>query len=68
MLNSKEFKGKMVARGYTQKELAKKLNMSENALSLKIRGKNSFTLDEVEKICGVFELEEPGDKCKIFLP
>ena len=68
MLNSNAFRGAMVAHGYTQKSLAAYLNMSENALSLKIRGKGSFTLDEVEKICNAFEIADPAEKCKIFLP
>lgn len=68
MLNSDAFKGAMVSHGYNQRKLAAHLNMSENALSLKIRGKNAFTLDEVEKICEAFGIEDAAEKCKIFLP
>ena len=68
MINSAEFRGTMVACGYTQKSLAAELDMSENALSLKIRGKSAFTLDEVVKICKAFRLIDPVKKCQIFLP
>ncbi len=68
MLNSDAFRGAMAAQGYNQKRLAKQLNMSENALSLKIRGKSSFTLNEVQAICKMLKIVEPAEKCKIFLP
>lgn len=68
MINSALFRGTMVAQGLTQRELARRLEMSENALSLKIRGKAAFTLEEVEKICKVFKIVDPVKKCEIFLP
>ena len=68
MLNTDAFKGAMVAHGFNQRKLAAHLNMSENALSLKIRGKNAFTLDEVEEICKAFGIVDAAEKCKIFLP
>lgn len=68
MINSAAFRGEMVAHGWNQKRLADYLGMSENTLSLKIRGLASFTLEEVEKICGAFAITEPTRKCEIFLP
>ena len=68
MVNSNLLRGRMVACGYNQKTLAAELRMSENALSLKIRGITAFTLDEVARICELFRLETPAEKCEIFLP
>lgn len=68
MINTALFRGTMVACGYTQKKLADELDMSENALSLKIRGKSPFNLDEVSKICNAFRIVDPAVKCQIFLP
>lgn len=68
MINTAAFRGEMVAHGWTQRRLADYLGISENTLSLKIRGLASFTLDEVEKICVAFGITDPVRKCEIFLP
>ena len=68
MLNVDKLRGEMVSHGYNQRRLAAELDISENALSLKIRGKTAFTLDEVEKICALLKIEKPESKCEIFLP
>ena len=68
MINTDAFKGAMVANGYNQKRLAASLNMSENTLSHKIRGKKSFTLAEAEAICKELGIVDAAEKCKIFLP
>ena len=68
MINTAEFRGTMVACGFTQKSLAEYLHMSENALSAKIRGVRPFTLGEVRSICEAFHLTDPVVVCKIFLP
>lgn len=67
MVNSNLLRGKIVANGMSQKELAIKMRMSENTLSSKIRGTSMFTIDEVERICDLLHIQNPIEKCEIFL-
>jgi len=68
MVNANLLRGKMVSAGYTQKELAGALGMSENTLSAKINGSSSFTLKEVYAICSLLNISDFREKCEIFLP
>lgn len=68
MVNANLLRGKMVSAGYTQKELAGALGMSENTLSAKINGASSFTLKEVYAICSLLSISDFREKCEIFLP
>lgn len=47
MVLTNEIKGKMVARGFTQKQLTEKLEMSERTLANKLT-KGVFTTTDVE--------------------
>jgi len=60
-------KGKIMAAGYTQRSLAKKLNISDNTLSNKINGKTSFTCDEAVTICNLLSIVDNNEKAHIFL-
>lgn len=68
MINTNLLKGKIVAKGFTQQQLAEKMNISLNSLSAKINGKKAFTLPEVDKLCEVVEITDAKEKCEIFLP
>lgn len=68
MVNTNLLKGKIVANGYTQGQLAEKMNISVNSFSAKINGKNAFTLPEVERMCEFLGITDPKEKCEIFLP
>lgn len=68
MINSQLLKGRIVAAGYTQKTLAKEMNMSENSMSSKINGESSFTLKEVWRLCELLHISAVREKCEIFLP
>ena len=60
-------RGKIIAAGYTQKTLAKELNMSANSLSSKINGRSAFTCDEVIAICDLLTIDDAKEKANIFL-
>lgn len=53
-----ELKGKMRAKGYTQKNLAKELGMSAKTLNNKLN-KGIFGSDEIEKLIQVLEIQNP---------
>ena len=58
MVLTNEIKGKMVARGFTQKQLAEKLEMSERTLANKLT-KGLFTTTEVEKLIYFLKIVNP---------
>ena len=58
MILTNEIKGKMVARGFTQKQLAEKLEMSERTLANKLT-KGVFTTTDVEKLIDILKIENP---------
>lgn len=67
MVNANLLRGKIVSKGYTQKDLALALGMSENTLTAKINGSSSFTLKEVTALCDLLEIMDSQEKCDIFL-
>lgn len=58
MVLTNEIRGKMVARGFTQKQLAKKLEMSERTLANKLT-KGVFTTTDVEKLIDILKIDNP---------
>ena len=67
LLNVKKLLGRMVEKGYTQRKLAKAIDMSENTMSSRITLKTSFNIDEIERICNVLGIVDNSDKIEIFL-
>lgn len=67
MLNRNLLRAAMVARGYTQEELAKKIGISANTLSSRLLGASSFNVDEIDKICEVLGITSNEQKVDIFL-
>lgn len=51
----------------SQKELAKKLGINENTLSLKINGSLSTTTKDAVKICEILHIDSLEERAKIFL-
>lgn len=45
-MNTKKLKAALVESGYTQRDLAKEMNMSKNTLNAKLNGKSAITIDE----------------------
>ena len=64
MVLTNEIRGKMVARGFTQKQLAEKLEISERTLANKLT-KGVFTTTDVEKLIDILKIDNPME---IFLP
>ena len=58
MLNVNEFKAAMVRKGYTQKDLAKILGMSEKTFYERLKNK-VFGSDEIETLVTVLEISDP---------
>ena len=58
MLNVLEFRAAMVRKGYTQKELAKVLGISEKTFYERIKNKR-FGSEEIEKLVTVLEISDP---------
>jgi len=60
-------RAKIVEAGYTQRSLAKKLQISENTLSNKLMGRSAFDVNEVIEICAALNISDNGEKAYIFL-
>lgn len=60
-MNANKIRAKIVERGMTQGEVAKKIGISPNSLSRKLLGKRDFSLSEVLSLCAVLEIEDPQD-------
>lgn len=58
MLNVLEFKAAMVRKGFTQKELAKHLGISEKTFCNRIKNKR-FGTDEIEQLIPLLEINNP---------
>ena len=66
-MNTKKIKSAMLEAGYSQRSLAKEMNMSLNALNAKINGKRRIYIDEAYSLCMLLGI--PRNKMnEIFLP
>lgn len=52
---------KLKENGLTSKELAKLLDLTEQSVYRKIRGKTAFSYREVVKICDILGIDNPRD-------
>lgn len=59
MILTNELKGRMVAKGYNQKQLAKALGMTYKSFANKIR-RGVFGTDEVEKMILLLDIKDPA--------
>ena len=67
MINTNMLKSKMVLKGYTQRTLANDMNINKDTLNCKINGRSCFDTDQVTKLCELLDIEDPAEKCAIFL-
>lgn len=65
-MENMKLRGKMAEHGFTQRALAKQVNMSENSLAAKIRGERSFKINEVSAICEILQITNPVEITDIF--
>ncbi len=56
----RKLRGLMAERSTTQKELARELGMTQQALSSRIRGLTSFSVDELVNIARVLDVDAAG--------
>lgn len=66
-MNANMLKGRIVEKGYSQRALAKRINMSVNTLNEKLNGKRPFNTDEVILLCEVLGITNSSEKTEIFL-
>lgn len=59
MTQTQKLKGLTIAKGMTQKQLAKSLGIDKSTLSRKVNNQASFTIEEVKKIAEILELSGP---------
>lgn len=59
MVNTELLKGAYVSKGYTQKTLAKELNMTEKTFNNKLNNKYAFGSDEIEKLIVILDIKNP---------
>ncbi len=59
MVKVNELKGLMVARGYTQEKLAKKLGISSRTLSSRFK-KGIFPSNEMQLLVEILNIENPA--------
>lgn len=67
MVDTYRLKGCIVANGHTQRTLAHAIGINKNTLNLKLNGKACFDTSEVERICRELNINDPVEKCAIFL-
>ncbi len=60
MILVNELKGRMVAKGYTQKELANELGITSKTLTSKFN-KGVFGSDEISKMIEILDIKNPMD-------
>lgn len=58
MLMVNELKGRIVASGMTQEQVAKALGISPKTLSLKLKS-GVFGSDEIEKLMDILNIDDP---------
>lgn len=58
MINCNELRGRWVAKGMTQGEVAKALGIASKTLSLKMK-KGILDSDEIEKLIELLEIQDP---------
>ena len=67
MVNKNLFLSAIVKKGYNLGTLAKSIGMSKNTMTSRVKGKTSFRLDEIDRICNVAGIDNDKEKCEIFL-
>lgn len=58
LVNSNKLKGKITEQGYTMKEVAAKIGIRQQTLSIKLHNKSSFRADEMVKLCGLLNITD----------
>lgn len=67
MIDKNKLRAKIAEAGLTQTELANITGIGKNSLSLKINGKTSITLEQIDAICDALNITDSVTKALIFL-
>lgn len=57
MTDTAKLKAAIIAKGYRQEDVAKKLNISTQSLNYKINNKRDFRASEIEKLKFILDIE-----------
>ena len=68
MFDYSKLLGLMTEKNYTQKNLCKVIDMSENTFTNKIKGRSNFASDEIVKICNVLGISTKSVGAYFFTP
>lgn len=58
MVNANELKAAMVRKGFTQKQVAERLNITPRTLSKKLH-RGIFGSDEIESLMSILDIDDP---------
>lgn len=58
MIATNELKGRIVAKGFTQEQIAKKLGISSNTLRRKL-SRGVLGSDEIERLIKILDIKDP---------
>ena len=61
MFDRKKFKALLVLKGFTVGMVAKELGVNEATLYRKMNGESDFYRNEIQTICDLLEIDNPGD-------
>ncbi|HOP11787.1 MAG TPA: hypothetical protein PK629_09890 [Oscillospiraceae bacterium] len=67
MINKNKLLQIITRNGYNQSSFAAVIGMNRSTFSTKLNGCSSFTLEQVEDICSILKINDPLEKCEIFL-
>ena len=59
MTDSKKLRAIILERGYTQAEVAEKLQISTTSFNYKVNNKRAFNSDEMFKLCEILQIIDP---------
>ena len=65
MVNTRKIKALMIANSFTQKSIAKELNISHTSFSLKLHNEREFKASEIIKLLSLLKISNIEE---IFLP
>ena len=68
MVNTMKLKARIMESGYTQRKLAKEMNMGINSFNEKVNGKSPFNIEQAVQLCELCHIDSSDEKCSIFLP
>lgn len=57
-MNALMLKGRIIAKGFTQADIARKLGISKTAFNNKLNGKSEFTASEIKTLVTVLDIDD----------